>query len=98
MSRLEVVGCENCNAVERDEDETIWGIGREEAVPDWLRDSKCPRCQTLFNTIDLIFVGSTPTNEIKREYAKAATAAFGMSLSSTITLVSIWADYDTDKQ
>lgn len=98
MGRLEIVGCENCNAIERDEDEIVWGGGQAEAIPDWLRDSKCPRCQTLFNTIDLIFVGPTPTNEIKHEYTKAAAAVFETVPSSTVSLISIRAHYDTDKQ
>jgi len=98
MGRLEIVGCEICNMVEHDEDEPIWGAGVMEAVPEWLRDAKCPRCQTPFSAIGLIFVGSTPTNEIKREYAKVATAVFEMVPSSTATLFSIWANYDTDKQ
>lgn len=97
MSRLEIVGCENCNVVEQDEGEPVWGIGQAEAIPDWLLDSRCPRCQTFFSTIDLIFVVPTLANEFKHKYAKAARAAFELAPNSIDILVSIWANYDTDE-
>lgn len=98
MAKLEIIGCENCNLVECDEQETVWGIGQAEAIPDWLRESNCPRCHTLFSTIELIFVEPTLTNTVKREHVKAATAEPEMVSSLTATLIPIWMNYDTSKQ
>ena len=98
MVRLEIIGCENCNLVERDEEEPVWGIGQAEQIPDWLRESSCPRCQTLFGTIELIFVEPVLTNEVKREYLEAAPVEPEIAFSLTTALILIWMNYDTNKQ